>query len=410
MTTNIHADLVERHQAMQAQLASQPDTLATETILEFLAEAQAAGATIEDVRQREQLRAILRHWGGIIFDRQGDYPAIQLVPFAGVSTRPSPIPAPPVEDEGVKPTPSNRWSPLTIAVSVIFIVLVLILLPTFLGLMGDTEASPTEVAVVIEVTVVVTEESISDGPTETPIPSPSLTPTKDQVEPAGEDTDGDLLLDYEEEELGTNPFAADSDGDGLEDGDELFRWGTDPLNFDSDGDGLLDGEDAEPMVPSTPTPTLTATPVPTETPTPQTAVPHTVQRGETLAAIAEQYGVSVAQLSEINELSLQGELEVGQQLFVPLNPSFIVPELVIKISIVNLRSGPGIEYTTIGFPERGAFATVLGQTIDPTWYLVEMQDGKGTRGWLSAAVVRLLYPTRPETIPLVATVPPTPAP
>ena len=37
-------------------------------------------------------------------------------------------------------------------------------------------------------------------------------------------------------------------------------------------------------------------------------------------------------------------------------------------------------------------------------------ESKRTRGWLSAAVARLLYPTRPETIPLVATIPATPAP
>jgi uncharacterized protein YgiM (DUF1202 family) len=101
-------------------------------------------------------------------------------------------------------------------------------------------------------------------------------------------------------------------------------------------------------------------------------------------------------------------LQEGQELFIPLNPGFIVPEMVIKLTIVNLRSGPGIEYTIIAYPKRGTFATILGQTADPTWYLVELQDGSGTRGWLSAAVVRLLYPTRPETIPLVATVPPTP--
>ena len=180
--------------------------------------------------------------------------------------------------------------------------------------------------------------------------------------------------------------------------------------MDTDGDGLVDGEDDSPVQPSTPTFTPSPTPQPTETPTPQTAVPHTVQAGETLFAIAEQYGVSVTQLAEINGLLSQGDLYAGQQLFIPLNSSFIVPELVIKISAVNLRRGPGIEYNVIAFPGRGTFATVLGQTADPTWYLVELQDGKGTQGWLSAAVVRLLHPTRPETIPLVVTVPPTPAP
>jgi LysM repeat protein len=137
-------------------------------------------------------------------------------------------------------------------------------------------------------------------------------------------------------------------------------------------------------------------------------VPHTVQAGETLETIAGQYGVLVTQLAEMNDLSLQDRLQAGQQIFIPLNSGFIIPELVIKISAVNLHSGPGSEYSIIAQPARGTFATILGQTVDPNWYLVELQDGRDTRGWLSAAVVRLLYPTRPETIPLVATVPPTP--
>ena len=40
--------------------------------------------------------------------------------------------------------------------------------------------------------------------------------------------------------LGTDPSLADSDGDGLND-DEEVAIGTDPLVQDSDGDGLTDG-------------------------------------------------------------------------------------------------------------------------------------------------------------------------
>ena len=38
----------------------------------------------------------------------------------------------------------------------------------------------------------------------------------------------------------TDPNNADSDGDGLNDGDEVNTYGTDPTNADSDGDGLSD--------------------------------------------------------------------------------------------------------------------------------------------------------------------------
>jgi len=60
------------------------------------------------------------------------------------------------------------------------------------------------------------------------------------------DTDGDGISDDDETSIyGTDPNDADSDDDGLNDGDELGA-GTDPLNSDSDGDGILDGSDPDP--------------------------------------------------------------------------------------------------------------------------------------------------------------------
>ena len=92
------------------------------------------------------------------------------------------------------------------------------------------------------------------------------------TDPEDPDTDWDGLLDGQEVELGTNPLSADSDGDGLDDawevdhadffdpldstdaesdidGDgitsicEVTIWGTDPLCADSDYDGLFDGDE-----------------------------------------------------------------------------------------------------------------------------------------------------------------------
>ncbi len=56
-----------------------------------------------------------------------------------------------------------------------------------------------------------------------------------------DDKDG-LTLD-EEEKLGTDPKKADSDGDGLTDGEEVNKYKTNPLNNDSDGDGLKDNDE-----------------------------------------------------------------------------------------------------------------------------------------------------------------------
>lgn len=58
------------------------------------------------------------------------------------------------------------------------------------------------------------------------------------------DSDGDGLTNGEEEALGTDPESADSDEDGVDDGEEEAN-GTDPLNPDSDEDGLTDGDEAD---------------------------------------------------------------------------------------------------------------------------------------------------------------------
>jgi hypothetical protein len=61
-------------------------------------------------------------------------------------------------------------------------------------------------------------------------------------DPHNPDTDGDGLLDgVEVDTHRTDPTLADSDGDGLSDGDELNIHGTSPTLSDTDGDGLSDG-------------------------------------------------------------------------------------------------------------------------------------------------------------------------
>lgn len=57
------------------------------------------------------------------------------------------------------------------------------------------------------------------------------------------DKDGDGLFNKEEKLIGTDKKNPDTDGDGLNDGDEVNTYMTNPLKADSDGDGLTDAEE-----------------------------------------------------------------------------------------------------------------------------------------------------------------------
>lgn len=66
--------------------------------------------------------------------------------------------------------------------------------------------------------------------------------TEPYTNPMDEDTDDDGLTDREESEIGTDPNSKDSDNDGINDGYEALL-GSNPLNPDSDSDGLSDGDE-----------------------------------------------------------------------------------------------------------------------------------------------------------------------
>lgn len=62
----------------------------------------------------------------------------------------------------------------------------------------------------------------------------------------GRDSDNDGAYDSEELFYGTNLDVADTDGDGIKDGDEIYLTNTDPADYDSDGDKIADSVDSEP--------------------------------------------------------------------------------------------------------------------------------------------------------------------
>jgi hypothetical protein len=90
-------------------------------------------------------------------------------------------------------------------------------------------------------------------PNAAPTPSPTDSAASGTVQPSTDtgmmaepttpptvDEDSDGLSDAREGELGTNFMVADTDGDGLNDGDEVLKYRTNPLVPDTDGDGFPD--------------------------------------------------------------------------------------------------------------------------------------------------------------------------
>ena len=85
-----------------------------------------------------------------------------------------------------------------------------------------------------------------DDPSDTQLPSTDATFTPDPVTPEDSlaDPDDDGLNNEQERQRGTDINKADTDGDGLTDGDEVRVRRTDPVRSDTDSDELTDGEEA----------------------------------------------------------------------------------------------------------------------------------------------------------------------
>ena len=115
--------------------------------------------------------------------------------------------------------------------------------------------------------------------------------------------------------------------------------------------------------------TATAAPIPTSTPKPEGPVEYAVKATDTLFTIAVQFGVSVADLVEFNELPDENFLFVGQVLEVPTDVAQIIERreskprpisgVVIPAEGLNVRDEPNLETSVVEYVAGGGTELAL---------------------------------------------------
>lgn len=91
------------------------------------------------------------------------------------------------------------------------------------------------------------------------------------------------------------------------------------------------------------------------------------------------------------------------------------PRGVVSGSVVNLRSGPGTQYATLGQTVAGDTVEIVGRNGDASWWLVCCPAPDGGESWIFAELVTPRTPTDATPAELadrvpVAAIPPTPVP
>jgi LysM repeat protein len=153
-----------------------------------------------------------------------------------------------------------------------------------------------------------------------------------------------------------------------------------------------------PMMPSflaseTPTPTLTSTPLlptatatitltpePSDTPTPEWPKEYTVELGDSLWTIAEEFGVSIELIMVYNEIEDSNNVPIGTNLIIPEPDSDLPTETPLP---EDLKPGDKIEYVVKPGDVLALIAEQFGTTIEDIVEENEIEDqnniGIGTK-------------------------------
>ena len=190
-----------------------------------------------------------------IFAETGPAPA-PPPPRVSADAMPRPVPPPaPAPAAPVAPPPAPVENPIPVETSaprgggfpwkgilIAFAALLVVGAAAGLSFLVLSARTPPSTGNVPNVSNAVSEDTgtPSAGTTPAPVtPAPTVTqPTSPEP-----DQDHDGLTDVQEAQLGTDPSNADTDGDGLLDGEEVNIYHTNPLNPDTDGDTYLDGDE-----------------------------------------------------------------------------------------------------------------------------------------------------------------------
>jgi LysM repeat protein len=131
---------------------------------------------------------------------------------------------------------------------------------------------------------------------------------------------------------------------------------------------------------------------------------HIVQRGENLYRIALRYQTTVADLQARNNIGNPNRIYAGQRLCVaggfvpPVTPTPGNPPAgigTVTTAVLNIRSGPGLQYSILGQARYGTTYPVTGRTLDSNWYRIAYGSGGA---WVFAP---LMYTPNPHNLPVV---------
>jgi murein DD-endopeptidase MepM/ murein hydrolase activator NlpD len=137
-------------------------------------------------------------------------------------------------------------------------------------------------------------------------------------------------------------------------------------------------------VPATPS----DTPTPTATPTP---IIYTIKKGDTLLAIAREFGVSVQNIQEVNGITDPRRLRISQEIIIPPQEGESEPTIVPTPTPIALRiQGLGFHRTPAdSLWCLGEVVNLSGQPAEEVQVQVSLHDGKGQLLTSGAALTQL---------------------